>query len=432
MTSPPAVLTEIAGKHLCCGCGMCTVVCPRDVLVMRETSAGFLRVAAADLSACSQCGLCERVCPGWGLHESVVRDRPDAALEAYWGYAQDNRDRSEGVSGGVVTALVTELLAAGTITGALVVRWGREDVLRPEPIIARNAREIRSAQKSRYCMVPAAAAFDALDSFEAERLAVVGLPCHLRALARAMDTGVIPARSIALRVGLICDRVLSYRVIDALIARAGVARDQVSAFNYRDKRARGWPGGVAVDTGDGDARFLPSRSRTQLKEAHTPIRCVVCADKFNSSADLVVGDAYGYEGEDAGEGLSAVLVRTATGRAALEAAGGALQLLPTTGERLLRAHVKKDCAADVTAFEQIVGFPDEPDARAGRGSTSERGGESAPSPAAARDLRWRLRAEKTDDAAEVARMIDRRLRFERWGRVLRAPLTLIRRAFRMA
>ncbi len=428
--SRPAILTEIVEKHLCCGCGMCTVACPHGVLTMQETPAGFLRATASDPSACSHCGLCERVCPGWDLHESRDAAGSDAALEAYWGYADDRLERAEGVSGGVVTALVTRLLATGAITGALVVRWGREDVLRPEPIIARTADEIRSAQKSKYCMVPTATALDALDSFEDERLAVVGLPCHLRALERALDMNVIPARSIALRVGLICDRVLSYRVIDALIARAGSTPREVSAFNYRDKRARGWPGGVAVETDDGDVRFLSQRSRTQLKEAHTPVRCVVCADKFNSSADIVIGDAYGYDGQDADEGLSAVLVRSAAGRDALAAARGALQLLPTTGEQLLRTHVKSDCSAAASAFEQIIGFPEDPLPRAEQDSTSECGPDDAAAPAAVHDLRWRMCVERADDDARIARLIDRRLRSEQLRRVLRAPLTLIRRAFK--
>jgi coenzyme F420-reducing hydrogenase beta subunit len=157
-----------------------------------------------------------------------------------------------------------------------------------------------------------------------------------------------------------------------------------------------------------------------LKNAHTPVRCMICAAKFNPSADIAVGDAYGYEGEDASQGLSALLVRTETGREMLHEAADALNLTATSPERLLEGHEQVDCEVSVRAFEALVGFPSAPRAPAGE----------APAAAVA-DIRWRMRVESAESEAEAVRMTRRKLRAEWLRRMLRMPLGLAKRIMRI-
>ncbi len=52
------VVTLQMDTEICVGCGMCAVVCPHGVFVMKEGKA-----AVGDLDACMECGACARNCP---------------------------------------------------------------------------------------------------------------------------------------------------------------------------------------------------------------------------------------------------------------------------------------------------------------------------------------------------------------------------------
>ena len=58
MTYMKDVTTLVLDKDKCVGCGMCTIVCPHGVLVLKDT-----RVDFAQRDACMECGACARNCP---------------------------------------------------------------------------------------------------------------------------------------------------------------------------------------------------------------------------------------------------------------------------------------------------------------------------------------------------------------------------------
>lgn len=49
-------------KELCCGCGACAAVCPRDALTMAEDEEGFAYPVLNE-AACIRCYRCREVCP---------------------------------------------------------------------------------------------------------------------------------------------------------------------------------------------------------------------------------------------------------------------------------------------------------------------------------------------------------------------------------
>ncbi len=48
-------------KSLCCGCGACSVVCPKGAIEMVADDEGFL-FPQVDEALCVGCLMCERVC----------------------------------------------------------------------------------------------------------------------------------------------------------------------------------------------------------------------------------------------------------------------------------------------------------------------------------------------------------------------------------
>lgn len=49
-------------KYLCCGCGACNAICPRNAIKMIDDEEGF-EYPMIDKDLCIGCDLCIKVCP---------------------------------------------------------------------------------------------------------------------------------------------------------------------------------------------------------------------------------------------------------------------------------------------------------------------------------------------------------------------------------
>jgi 2-oxoglutarate ferredoxin oxidoreductase subunit delta len=52
-------------EHRCKGCGLCTTVCPHNLLVLKGklNAQGYAIVEISDASQCIGCALCAKICP---------------------------------------------------------------------------------------------------------------------------------------------------------------------------------------------------------------------------------------------------------------------------------------------------------------------------------------------------------------------------------
>jgi len=308
---------EIVDQGLCTGCGSCMVVCPQDAIAMKGTSAGLL-TPVINPSSCNECGLCAKVCPGDHFEQGMIADGTDmfaGPVRACY-LVQNRQDEvlASAQSGGAVTGLLLHLLDRGRIDRALVTVMPRDGSLRPYPILTRDPEMIRKSCGSKYCPVPLNTQLRKIKP--TERVAVVGLPCHLHGVAHLCRHMRHWQRENFLFIGLVCDRILSFRAMDYLVHKAGLCRQDVRFLRFRSKQRSGWPGDVQIIMRDGKSTFLPARERIACKDLFTPQRCRLCFDKMNVLSDITCGDPHGLSKD--GEGQSAVIVRTSAGQSAMQ------------------------------------------------------------------------------------------------------------------
>lgn len=329
---------------LCNGCSMCATVCPQDCIRLRETPGGLLE-AQIDALSCIQCGACRKVCGGIALDRRAVSGEIDpfkgSALKVFLAKAKDPDLRKNGQSGGAAIAIATTLLESGEINGVLSTEMPRDGSLRPVSRIARNTKELFSTQGSKYVPVPWAAALRELDE-EQDRIAVIGIPCQFRGLDNALKTIRKKwAEPISLRIGLVCEGILSYRIFDHIFACCSIGQNECKYYRFKSKIPNGWPGDGRAILFDGKDIFVPNKIRTGCKDAFRPLYCQLCFDKMNILSDLVCADPWGID--DDKEGYTVVLVRTPKGQNALDRAveSGTLEIREISLERFFEAqHVE--------------------------------------------------------------------------------------------
>ncbi len=337
----------------CIQCGTCVAVCPSNSIgVDEDTDLPEL------VKMCTGCSLCWDFCPRGGLRYealwppstpaddgqapagTLAETKSDSA-DPYWkitggppaeglgsvleSYAVRAGARAGARSdvyqdGGAVTGLLSALLLAGEIDGA-VVAAPSSDPDEPWKGVAKvvtTPAELAACAGSFYNQTMALAALDlaGADLPPNPRLAVVGTPCEVQGLramqARRWPTGAHRVDAVVLTVALLCTKSFDYEglILRELEARRGVDLDRVSKVDvirgrmiveYRD-------GQLAVDE--------------PVKHFHDVALkgCDECADFLGRSADLSVGSVGSMDG------WTSVLVRTERGRLAFQTARSKLDV----------------------------------------------------------------------------------------------------------
>jgi coenzyme F420 hydrogenase subunit beta len=312
------IIRDVVETNLCTRCGTCAGACPSGVFEFREIDEACLP-AAVRPEACIRCGLCTAACPGKRVSFAKVRSAagyapiqseelgPIRRIRA--AHARNPAVRSAGASGGVVTAMLCDLLRRGEITGAIVLDSHPHAPWRPWPRIARTREEIVHAAQSKYCVTPTNVALKEIDH-DADRLAIVALPCQIHALRALERQGRRVMKNVALIIGLYCGNQLYFGATRSFLRRHGV-RDlsKVAEIRYREGL---WPGNVYCILKNSRWFARPKFEFNHLISFYAVERCLLCADLAAEGADISVADAWN-AGDGTSRGSSLIVSRTALG-----------------------------------------------------------------------------------------------------------------------
>ena len=319
----------LVNSSLCCGCGTCAAICPKDAIKLVINWRKGIYVPLIDNDKCSQCGLCLKVCPGKEVNFSAISkavfpaEPSDYRLGyyrgAYLAYSTDHLIRYNSSSGGLITSLLLYMLEKGLVDGALVSIVDNTKPLVPQPHIACTAEEIIDASKSKYCPIPVNAMLkDIIESSIDKRFVVVGLPCHLHGLRKWEMLDRSLEERILLRIGLFCEACPTFLATDFFIRNHDMDPVDVIRFEYR---GRGWPGSVLAETSGGRQAEEPYQDVWSIwKHGFLSPRCALCIDKANEMSDIAVADPWCLV-QDETIGSSLAIVRTQQAEDILEKMG---------------------------------------------------------------------------------------------------------------
>ncbi|MDZ4199217.1 MAG: Coenzyme F420 hydrogenase/dehydrogenase, beta subunit C-terminal domain, partial [Kiritimatiellia bacterium] len=334
---------------LCTRCGSCSGICPHAAIGLTED--GFPKLIP---ERCTSCGLCGKVCPGARVSygdfaEQVFGERfVDAGfdgktLETHVGYATDDTLRAGGAGGGVITALLWDLLKRNVVQGCLVTRMKPDRPWEAEPFIAESYEDLLASQGSRYMIIPHNRIWAALRERKG-RFAMAALPCQIHGFRLLQKADPELASRIEIALGLFCGGSLEPTLVPELLAARGIRKEEIRDFQFRGGE---WPGRMQAILHDGTVRPLHESNYKDgaynyCTALYMPERCQTCMDGSSEFADLAVSDAWTRDesGNYKFKSQSRVLIRTPRGARAFQEAldSGAIVMQNVSSDPNYRTH----------------------------------------------------------------------------------------------
>lgn len=208
------------------------------------------------------------------------------------GYATDENIRKNAASGGMVTALLCHLLETKQIDGAWVTRSEISDgKLSYKTFIATTREQLMESSSSVYMYMPLLQHIDMLRKFSG-RLAVVLVPCQMRAFSAILEKDSALREKIALKIGLYCSGSHTEGATLLPLKKKKIVLNGAVRLYYR----RGhWRGTSTVLYADGSEKSLSyKKTICAYKNAYFFSResCMVCQDHYCNAADISFGDIW--------------------------------------------------------------------------------------------------------------------------------------------
>ncbi len=333
-------VSAVVKSRLCCGCGACEAVCPHAAVTIVEGR--HYNSAQVNESACVQCGLCLQICPG-ALMRSGALQTPapsDGAIGYSLAWSNDDSNRRDAASGGLVTGLVRWLLDTGACDGAVLVAADENRPLHSRTTVATSGSQVESARGSRYLPASACRGLKYILSNPGNYV-FVGKGCEVSALRKAQERLPVLRDRVKLAIGLFCAQTPDRDRTGEFLRRHGVDPEDVTGIQFR---GGGWPGYFTATAGARVLLQLPYRDAWDFLAAGTcALACFLCGDGRAANADISVGDPWGMgKAGLAGQGMSFVAARTSAGREILSqaAAAGAIAVTSAPEDVMRRSEDK--------------------------------------------------------------------------------------------
>ena len=276
-------------KNDCCGCELCSLLCPKQIISMEPDEEGFLYPAIKDDSKCINCGRCISVCP------SKSPGRPTVVIQNSFSYSLPyDEDLKRSASGGIATAISREFIK----NGGIVYGVAYSDEYRSVKYLrAATTEELEPFRGSKYVQAIKGDVYNQVqkDLKKGLKVLFIGLPCEISALYHAISNTYN-----LYTISLICHCPTSQKVhrdyCDSLLNANKSIRD----FSVRYK-LKGWkPYFIHAEYSDG-AVYNEVWEQSDYGTAFLYLKrpsCSTCRYKANDKeyglqSDMTVGDFHG-------------------------------------------------------------------------------------------------------------------------------------------
>ena len=316
----------------CYGCGVCVSVCPVKIIDFKENHTGFYSPIVTNQGKCIECGLCLKIC---AYNHKVLSQITKDKIKGYAGYSLDKRIRECCSSGGIAFELGKVSLNTGY--KACGVRYN-DKKRRAEHFIAETIEEFYSTIGSKYIPSFSAYAFSQIN--RKEKYLVTGTPCQIDSFRRLIQHFQIEENFILM--DFFCHGVPSLLLWDKYLHevenKIGLATD----VSWRSK-IYGWHNSYVISiqtktysvnplsTKDNSSERLHESYNSSMAEGDLFFKFFLgdfCLNeccykdckykKYNSAADIRIGDFWGKTYAADTKGTNTILSFTDKGKQTID------------------------------------------------------------------------------------------------------------------
>lgn len=303
----------IVEKDLCCGCGTCEPICPKECIKLTLDSEGqYKPVINQDL--CIDCGLCLKVCPNQSIGYKSKIEVPKGVIS---GYSKDEELRFNAASGGLTTQLLMDGLESGRFDAVVVMSGDIPSMY--SAIIATSKNDILKAKGSKYVQIPNNRILRKLEESSYKRICFVGLPCHIRGLDNYVTVRKKFADRIVMKLALVCGQTLKHTAIEKQLSALNVNSEELKQYTFR---GNGWPGGQTIQK-ERETVFIKYTDKRAMGGLFASLlsgvdACIYCEDHFGKQADISFCDTWHSPQKGKCDGLTSALCYSEKGKKFVE------------------------------------------------------------------------------------------------------------------
>ncbi len=305
-----APIEDIVESDLCIACGACVVACQYDN-IRRNVSdyRGSVEVQIKnDVVCATECKSreCGQVCPSINAFagaESTIpeggdkSDRVGPVLEVLLGYSPTFQQNGSSSSGGVIREVCALYLERGFSVIALGEIDGG-DSIEYDAIAYSDPKDLRKMPGSIYHSIGVFNALRVLENQDGP-FVIVSIPCHLEGIDNYIrECNPSLADRIHLRVGIICGWMYSHHAISSFTESMGL-EGKIRDVRYRGEDKVGklkiwFDAETPVQFDRRVHKTFTERLvyRSSFSTEMNRMRCRLCQNHTNVSADISVGDAW--------------------------------------------------------------------------------------------------------------------------------------------
>lgn len=316
------LLEAVVSRGLCAGCGTCVGLCPHQVLDYDRD-----HLAPVLSGQCKGCGICLEGCPGAELPlkeiQKAIYGRVMPAgtphgqiISSYKACARDPAVRNHGASGGLGAGIAMYLLRTGIADCVITAGSSKDRPWRFEPVLITGEEQVIGATKSKYVVIPVNALILKAKLAGFKKAALIGLPCHIQGVRKAMLSRPKLLNHVKFTVGLFCGTNWPPVIVERLLRTAfGLENiEEVARFEFRAGQGNQ---STAVTLKNGKQLLIGNEKFLGSVNSYRRDRCLVCTDFAAELADIAIGDIFTPESTKI-PGWNHALARTSIGHRLFE------------------------------------------------------------------------------------------------------------------
>ena len=304
-------------REVCCGCGACAAICPKDAIRMARNQKGFY-YPVVDYKECVDCGLCDKVCPDQTLRWRSIED----TIQSFAVVNCNDEIRNNSSSGGVFYELAKAVIEEGGV--AFGVAWVERD--QASHIAVNSVDKLDQIMKSKYVQSNVGKIFRNVKEalIAGKKTLFSGSPCQIAGLKNFLDREY----SNLITVDYICHGVPSPKALEKYTEFVERRENSyVESYDFRTK-INGWHE-LSLETNLTNQHTILEKAsdnpyyRAFLSNLSLNTVCGSC--QFNClprTSDITLGDFWGINMPNQwfkdDKGVSCVILNTEKGKGLFE------------------------------------------------------------------------------------------------------------------